>query len=404
MDARSTRFVTRARLAVGWVGLGVLLVACNDREASVGSPSPAQAEVRVRVDASPATLGHADRTVSATGTVKPWRDVNLRSEVGGRVDEVAVDNGAEVEAGDLLLRVDGSRQSIAVAASDARLAASEDDVVRAKEHLDRMQTLRAARTVSAVQVEQAQHDYERAKAGQRAASADVRGARRQRRDTVVKAPIAGTVTRRSVDAGDTIGPGAPLLDLVDLTRVRITVGVSGRDLARLDRAATPTVRINDLGGQALEGVTIAALAPSANPVTGLFDVELHADNDGGEVRGGMIAAVDMSLRAGDPQVLVLRDAITRRDGALAVFEIVDGHARLRPVTTGGYDARRIEIVDGLEPGAVVATSGLHTLADGVAVEVADGAQIGEGEGGDSPQTPTGAAVSAESEADGDKPS
>ena len=201
---------------------GSLPLACADGEVPVGDPVAAgtNVEVTVRIRGAKATLGHAKTSVSATGTVRPWRSANLRAEVGGRVDRILVDDGAEVKSGATLVKIDGSRQSIAVAASGASEAGAAEEVERAEEHLTRMRTLRAEKTVSRVQVEQAEHDLERAKAGLRGAKAEVRNARRQQRDTIVKAPIPGIVAGRLVDQGDTIGPGAPLLDLVDLSRIR----------------------------------------------------------------------------------------------------------------------------------------------------------------------------------------
>ena len=80
-------------------------------------------------------------------------------------------------------------------------------------------------------------------------------------------------------------------------------------------------------------------------------------------------------------MLVPRSALTRRDGELVVFELVvepdlpraeEGReirvARARPIRTGSYGLDRVEVLDGITDGAVVACSGQHALADGMLVE------------------------------------
>jgi multidrug efflux system membrane fusion protein len=223
--------------------------------------------------------------------------------------------------------------------------------------------------VAQAQVDNAGHDKERAIAAQSAAKADLRSARRAAKDAVIRAPIDGIVTRRQVDVGDTLVPGAPLMDVVDLSRVRVTVGLNGRNLGRIEPSLPVALTVVDLGGVALSNVRFASAATSSNPVTGLFDVEFHADNPGARGRAGMVATLTMTPRAKEGARLVAREALTRRGGVLGVFVIDGGTARFEPVKTGGRDGQFVELLEGPAPGTVLATSALHALADGVGVEV-----------------------------------
>src|SRR5262245_15715209 len=104
-----------ARIAVSAVL--VALLASLDVGCKQADVAPAPSEVvpnpgagAIRVDAATARLGVLERDVTVTGMTSPWRDANLRAEAGGEVLEVTVDNGDTVVAGQLLLRIDGSRQ------------------------------------------------------------------------------------------------------------------------------------------------------------------------------------------------------------------------------------------------------------------------------------------------------
>ncbi len=348
------------------------------------APAPSEAVANpgagaIRVDVATARMGVLERDVTATGMTSAWRDANLRAEAGGRVLEVAVDNGDSVVAGQLLLRIDGSRQRLAVSGASARVEALEHDIELARTEYERKQGLVAKGSLPAAQLDPARHALERAEAALAGANADLGSARRSSKDARLEAPIDGLVTRRLVDIGDTLGPGAPLLDIVDLSKIRVHVGLAGSEIARLDQDAESRVTIEDLGGDPVPG-RFAALAPAADPVTGLFDVEYHLENPDGKIRGGMVATVDLPLRAANERVLVARAALTRREGALAVFvlEPVPGPAasdrferrvaRARQVRVGAYGDTEVEILAGLSAGEVVATSAHHALADAVVVE------------------------------------
>jgi len=356
-----------------WMLAALVAIAGCGPVAAGEDPDPSAGKVAivgaVRVQTTVVTSGALAETLHATGQLRAWREANLRAEMGGRLKSLAVDTGDVVVAGDVLLKVDGSRQFIAIEAAAARLRATEEDVARAQNHLGRMEAMASERSVAQAQVDNARHDRERAAAALSAAKADLRSARRSAKDAVIRAPIDGIVTRRRVDVGDTLVPGAPLMDVVDLSRLRVTVGLTGRNLGRIDPARPVTLTVDDLGGAALPGVSFASAATSSNPVTGLFDVEFHADNPGARGRAGMVATLMLTPRSKDGARLVVREALTRRGGILGVFAIEEDVAHFVAVKTGGRDGQLVELLAGPAPGTVLATSALHALADGVGVEV-----------------------------------
>jgi RND family efflux transporter MFP subunit len=352
------------------------------------APAPTEAlpdpgAAAIRVEAAQARRGLLEREVTAMGMTSPWRDANLRAEVGGRVLEVTVDNGDVVEAGALLLRIDGSRQRLAVSGASARVDGLEHDVELARTEYERKQGWVAKGSLAAAQLDGAKHALDRAEAALAGANAELGSARRASKDAKMIAPIDGVVTRRQVDIGDTIGAGSPLLDLVDLSKIRVRVGLAGSEIGRLDQDVEAMVTIEDLGGQSTPA-RFAAIAPAADPVTGLFDVEYHLDNPNGQIRGGMVATISLPLRKGGERVLIPRAALTRRAGKLAVFVLMpiptepsagigEGFERrvveLREVRVGAYAEHDVEILAGVEPGEVLAVSAQHALADAVVVEI-----------------------------------
>lgn len=377
--AATPRISVLALLAV--VGVVVGLVSTSGCRSDGGAPPPSQVEdpgePAIRVEGAASRLGRLERGVVAAGMTAPWQTANLRAEAGGRVLAVEVDNGDRVAAGDPLLRIDGSRQRLATSGASARVRTLEQDVDIARTEYERKKRLVESGSLAAAQLDAAEYQLDRAEAALVGAKADLGSARRSSKDAKVDSPIPGIVTQRLVDVGDTIGPGAPLLDVVDLSKVRIHVGLAGSEIARLDSEAPAQIVIEDLGGAPVDG-RFAASAPMADPMTGLFDVEYHVDNPGGTILAGMVATVELPLHKAAERVLVPRAAITRRSGKLVVFELEPSDSgsagerrvvRQRGVRVGTYGDREVEILSGLEVGAVVATSAQHALAEGVVVEL-----------------------------------
>jgi multidrug efflux system membrane fusion protein len=325
--------------------------------------------IRVRVETATARLGRVARAESSTGTVRPWQRVTISAQVGGEVRVVSADVGDRVEEGAALLRVDDSKQRIAVSQAAAQLEGAKADHAFARSDLERVRSLVKRSSLPAVALDEAQLRLDKAASGRDSASASLRSARRALEDTVIVAPFAGVVTARRIDAGATINPGMPLVDIVDLSRVRVQVGATGVEAAGLTVGDPATVRVADLGGLVLS-LEVGSVGAVANDATGLFDIELRGENPGERVRGGMLARVELPRASISDVVVVPRGAVTRRDGEVVTFAIQEGVARMRVVRTGLYDGTDIEVLSGLAAGEAVATSALHSLAEGVLVDPA----------------------------------
>lgn len=352
-----------------WLVPALFLAGCEQERrepAAIVAPAPPT----VRVSTATARTGRIESDVTATGVLEAWRTAKVSAETSGRVLDLLVQDGDAVAEGDALVSLDPSRQDISTSSARAQLSAAKHDLALATTDLAQTKSLHGSGSVSEFGLETSQHSYDKAKAAVASARANVKAARREKSDTSIAAPIEGIVTNRNVEVGDLLAPGTPVLQVVDISRLRVRVGLSGRQLARLDRQAEVAVRVDDLGDLSLRG-TFASVSPMANPLTGLFDVEYHLEQSEPPVLAGMVGTVVLPQVGRVDQVLVPREALTRRDGGLGVFEVVEGQARLRAVRVGAYGEDEVEIVSGLEAGAVVATSPLHALADGLEVSVSE---------------------------------
>lgn len=362
------------RLPGGWgvaCGLAWALLAggCEKEALPPVAPLSASAlpEVALSVRAEPVKQGTLAASTTRTALLEPWQATVIAAEAAGTVVMRRVDDGQDVRAGEVLLRLDPSRQQIAVDAAKVALQAAQTDLGFLDKEARRKRGLFAKSAISSLEVDAAEHQVARARSQVAQAEVQVRQAERALADCTVRAPHDGVVGRRQVDVGDQVAPGRPLLDLVDLSRLRLRVGIPGPELGGLEPGQEATVFVDDLGGAALPA-QLAALAPRADPRTGLFEVLFVVDLGSVEgVRAGMVGRVAIGKAAG-AALLIPRAALVLDEASPAVFVLDGTRARLRRVRLGAVGVERAEVIDGLKAGELVVVSGLHALTDGARVD------------------------------------
>ncbi|MEN1939712.1 efflux RND transporter periplasmic adaptor subunit [Luteimonas sp. MJ246] len=336
------------------------LSACADTAAPEAAPSltvtlvaPEQREVA--------------REVVASGAVAAWEEVSIGVELSGlRVASVAVEVGSVVAEGDVLLRVDDRTLASQLAQSDAQVREAQTNLETARRKAARIRELADSQMVSLQDAEEAEAARANAEARLNTAIASRDAARVQRDFTVVRAPVAGVVSARSVQPGQVVGAGGELLRLIRDGRLEWRAELAEADLLRVD-VGTP-VRVESPAGF-IEG-TVRTVSPGldAQSRTGTVYVDLP---EPGGLRAGMFAQGRLVLGRAQA-MLVPGEAVVRRDGRAYVFT-VDGENRVheRGVAVGAAHGDMIEVHDGLAQGDRVVARGAGFLGDGDLVRVVE---------------------------------
>jgi HlyD family secretion protein len=280
--------------------------------------------------------GKGDGVIEASGTIE-GTDVNVGTEVSGKVLAVAVREGARVSPHDTLVVIDDTdyqlqlRQAVAnaeAAAAQYRLAlegSRSEDLIQADANLHtaetdylRMKTLLASQTVTQKQEDDAyakfvtaQQTYEklsrglrkeeiqtaRARSEQAAAQADY--LRKKVRDCRIVAPSAGTVTLRAVEPGELVSPGMNVLRVTFLDRVKLTIYVNEAEVGRITLGQKAQVFIDGKPSTPFNG-DVTYISPVAeftpkNVQTKeertklVFAVRIEVDNPDGSLKPGLPA-------------------------------------------------------------------------------------------------------------------
>ena len=305
--------------------------------------------------------------LAANGNVAAWQEASIGAESNGlRLDEVLVNVGDVVKAGQVLARFASEMVQADVAQARASLLEAQAVAAEAAANAERARSLQTTGALSQQQIQQFTTAAQTAQARVESARALLQAQELRLRHTQVRAPDSGVISARTATVGAVSGTGTELFRLVRKGRLEWRAEVTSTELARIQPGAK--TRITAASGAMAEG-TVRMVAPTVDPQTrnALVYVDLPPKTD---FRAGMFARGEFALGNSDA-LTVPQEALVVRDGFTYVF-VVGPQQRVqqRKVQTGRRIADRVEILSGLEADTSVAVRGAGFLNDGDLVRVA----------------------------------
>ena len=336
-----------AVFAAGGV-FGTRALMSQDGGGSGRSEAPA-----TRVGLATPEMREIEDDVTGVGTLAAIRSVMLVPSAAGRVTEVPVVSGQEVEAGEILIQLDDRAAQAALSEAEATLAEAENDFRRFEE-------LEDSDTVAEARLEQARATYRRAEAA-------VMSARATLDDRALTAPFAGTLGLIDIEPGSYLAAGTEIAPLVDLSAVRVDLSLPERYFDRVAPGQPVTVTVPAYPDQRFEG-EVSVRAPQIDLETRSFDLRARIDNPEGRLVGGMFANARLVLDTYSG-LAITDDAIISEGLTSYVFTVSDGTAARTGITPGQSVGALTEVVDGLEAEDRVVVAGWDNLTDGAPVEI-----------------------------------
>lgn len=325
-------------------------------------------------------LGRLSADQSLVGTVRPARATPIVAEAAGKVVLARAEDGEFKKAGQLLFKLDDSRQQLALEQAKAQIAVLSVDEAWLEAELVRKTTLADKGSITTYARDAARYQRDKIRAAKAQAEIAQKNAERALLDTRVSAPHAGELTQVAVRQGEVVAPGRPLALLVDRSTVRVRVGVSAADAARRQVGEVAQLQFPGVAHDALTGM-VRFIAPLASSGSGLIDVDVELVSPPPAVRAGMSASVrfasqgaagaDGEARANENVALIPRAAVLNDDEGTYVFVIENKTAQRRDIQTGASTTKLVEVSTGLEAGEWIALSGLYALGDNDAVVVSE---------------------------------
>ena len=287
-----------------------------------------------------------------------------------------IEEGDRVSRGSVLVRIRSSEYEDKVRQASSQALAADAVATKAKLDFDRATHLYDSQSLTKPDFDAARAQYDASQEQLKSARALTSETQIALRDTSLVAPFDGDVVKKTVELGGFVGPGVPTLALAKTDVVKIVVGVPDT-VVRSVRVGQPVDVAIDAFPKRIFHARISRMSSAADTVTRNFDVEVAIPNRDHLLRVGMIGSLQFANTDGASRnstlIVPLSAVVQAKDGKYGVFVVSGSNsgqvARLQVVDIGAVTGTEISILNGLQAGARVITTGANLLKDGQQIEV-----------------------------------
>ena len=282
------------------------------------------------IDTAPVERRSIVLSAQANGTVEPIDIVEVKSKASGTIIKMPVDVGSKVKTGDLLVQIDPRTVQNAYTQAAADLASATVARAVALSQRNRSAELYQQKIITATEMEAATVAFSNADAAVIKARTNLSTAKLQLEDATITAPTNGTVILRPVSVGTVItsastaaSGGTTILDMADLSKVRMRAFVNETDIGNVKAGQTATVTVDAFPNRRFVGI-VEQVQPEAvvqSSVT-MFPVLVSLDNSDGALMPGMNGQVVMDILRKDNVLAVPSDAIRITKDAATVAPVL----------------------------------------------------------------------------------
>lgn len=352
-------------------------VACNKDE-------PLKPPVALEVVVAPVE----QRTVPVYGryiaTMLPSLDVEVRARVSGFLEARSFNEGSVVKEGDVLYRIDDRPYQSNLNRVSAQLQRSEAALAKAERDVARLRPLYEQDAASQLDLDNSIAAQERAEADVAESQANLVDAELKLEYTQVRAPISGLIGASNVDIGALVGSeGESLLCTIkQIDPMFVEFHMSDLDYlnARRSKQTYLDRRKVDTSGKSVEGFVritlpdktdynylgdISFTDPQVNPNTGTFSVRAVVPNPDRVLLPGQYTRVRLRLDT-IPEALVINEKMVQieQGGSFVMVAMPDDKVERRFVVLGDRVGSDVVVTNGLAPGELIITEGMHKVDHG----------------------------------------
>jgi len=294
-------------------------------------------------------------TIRATGTILANEEVELRSEIAGKIQEIVFQEGSRVRKGDLLVRINDDELRAQIKKLDSQKKLAEE-----KERRRRM--LFEKQNISP-------EDYEISLNELNSILAEIEYNTARLDKTALRAPFDGVVGLRYVSDGSYVSSTSRIATLQDVGKVKVDFAVPERYAAQVK--TDQTIRFTRTGSDEVFVGRIFAVEPKIDPQTRTLQARALCANPGGRILPGAFVEVNLELERFDAALLVPSEAVIPELNGQKVFLYRGGRAEQSAVRTGLRTENRVQILEGVQPGDTVLTTGILQVASGLALNLTE---------------------------------
>lgn len=326
------------------------------------APDKGERDVRLAsIEAVVVKPGTISRRITTVGQLRANESVTLRTEMAGRIKEIAFKEGSKVKKGDVLLRFDDEELK-------AQLDKAEADVEYRQVRFGRFESLQTKGLGRGTEFDQERGQLNMAKAELEVAKAKLAKA-------TITAPFEGKIGLIDVSVGAYVDSQKELVTLVDFDPMKIDFKIPEKFIHDIGVGQTAEVKLDSFP-DVLFQANVDAIDSRVDPQTHSIAVRATIPNEDGKLQTGLFGSVGVIIGVKNDALLVPESALGREGDIEYVWVVVNGKAGRKRVLTSTKENGQAEITAGLRAGEIVVTSGQLKLGEGMAVKISN---MGDGD-------------------------
>lgn len=339
--------------------IAVLVVACGEKDTKKAAIETISDETTVPVQLSKVTFITRSETITASGLVASSEEARLSFKIGGVIQKIFVTEGQKVRKGQLLAALNMTE-------IDAQVSQAQYSVEKNERDFKRVQNMFKDTAATLEQMQNATTGYDVAKQ-------NLQIAQFNRSYAQIISPIDGAVIKKMANEGELTGPGTPIFYLTSNRQSDwvVRVGVSDKDWARLKVGDKANVMLDAYPSETFIG-HLTKLAPAADPMNKLYEIEIRINPSGRRFASGLFAKVTLQPAQSHSYVSVPIEAIVEGNGKEGfVFILDESRKKVKrvPIQIGFIDGGNVLVTSGLDNTSEVITSGSAFLTESSTVVV-----------------------------------
>ncbi|MBR4015337.1 MAG: efflux RND transporter periplasmic adaptor subunit [Anaerotignum sp.] len=329
------------------------------------------AEEKVLRSVETTTVGKSAISSAFTysGKAAPSKEVAVVPTIPGKVTGFRYEVGDKVGENAVLFTVDDTDLQNNLRSLEANYHVARLGYDNAKNTYENNLLLYEEEIISKQEIDQLQYAYESAEAQLASIQVQIDNLKKNIADCAVKSPMSGVIATRGVERGGFASQGAPAYTVMDLSVIKVEVGVSEQTVNTISVGDTVDVKMTAVSEEPLKG-KVSTISPAAGQ-TGTYTVKVTLDNRDGKIKAGMLAEVSFTVASASQAIVLPMNAVLTKEGETYVYTLENGRAKKTPVTLGIESGETVEITEGLSDGMEVVTKGQTYISDGEEVTVID---------------------------------
>ncbi len=302
----------------------------------------------ILVDVTKPAFHSFENSFSYLGTFDPFRQNIIGSDGSGKVIKLGFQEGDRITEGQFLAKLDDEMLSIQLETAEINVEGQKNDDARNS-------NLAKENAISGVQ-------QEKTKLALKSAETQIKQIKKQMRNSTISAPFSGVVTKKMIDLGSVISAGTPVLELTDISSLKLNISVPERDILKFVVGQEVNVNADVYGNKHFSG-KVSNISVKAD-ASHNFKVEVLIKNSTeNRLMAGMYGSVILKNSKTVNALSIPRKALLGSSKEPQVYIVRNGKAKIVSFTAGTSDGEYIEVIDGLTKKDLIVIKGQINIQD-----------------------------------------